>query len=144
MAQWRGPCGGWDFLKPLNVVGLSWLTRLCNLALRCLWTGRLGWWFPCSRRVCSNYRAITVFILSEKVYARVLEKSFRKNNVGFDLVVECWTVTLSSQGYSNVCGSFPKQSTCVLWSWKKQSNAQASEIWGVWLVVTGHSVPVKS
>ncbi|KAI3358077.1 hypothetical protein L3Q82_003088 [Scortum barcoo] len=36
-----------EYLKSLDVVGLSWLTRLCNIAWRlgqCLWCGKLGWW----------------------------------------------------------------------------------------------------
>ncbi|TKS65587.1 NLR family CARD domain-containing protein 3 CARD15-like protein [Collichthys lucidus] len=42
-----------EFLKALDVVGLSWLTRLCNIA----WTSgavpldwQTGWWFPSSKR----------------------------------------------------------------------------------------------
>ena len=32
-----------EFLEALDVVGLSWLTCLCNIAwVRCFWTGRLG------------------------------------------------------------------------------------------------------
>ncbi|KAL7877601.1 hypothetical protein SRHO_G00042440 [Serrasalmus rhombeus] len=38
-----------ESLKALDVVGLSWLTRLFNIAWtsggRCHWTGRLGWWW---------------------------------------------------------------------------------------------------
>ncbi|KAI3354306.1 hypothetical protein L3Q82_018492 [Scortum barcoo] len=36
-----------EYLKSLDVVGLSWLTRLCNIAWRLgqyLWSGKLGWW----------------------------------------------------------------------------------------------------
>ncbi|KAI3369910.1 hypothetical protein L3Q82_024720 [Scortum barcoo] len=36
-----------EYLKSLDVVGLSWLTRLCNIAWRLgtvyLWSGKLGW-----------------------------------------------------------------------------------------------------
>ncbi|KAI3359375.1 hypothetical protein L3Q82_002875 [Scortum barcoo] len=70
-----------EYLKSLDVVGLSWLTRLCNIAWR-LGTVPLEWQtgvvFPLfkkgDRRVCSNYRGITLLSLPGKVYARVLEK----------------------------------------------------------------------
>ena len=38
-----------EFLKALDVVGLSWLTRLCNIMWtsgKYLWIGRIGWSFP--------------------------------------------------------------------------------------------------
>ncbi|KAL7854802.1 hypothetical protein SRHO_G00169920 [Serrasalmus rhombeus] len=71
-----------EFLKALDVVGLSWLTRLFNIA----WTSGavpLDWqtgvvvplFKKGDRRVCSNYRGITLLSLPGKVYAGVLEKS---------------------------------------------------------------------
>ncbi|TWW73543.1 hypothetical protein D4764_15G0009370 [Takifugu flavidus] len=65
-----------EFLKALDVVGLSWLTRLCNMA----WTSgkvlpdwQTGVVVPLfkkgSRRVCSNYRGITLLSLPGKVYS---------------------------------------------------------------------------
>ncbi|TWW77345.1 hypothetical protein D4764_12G0007350 [Takifugu flavidus] len=71
------------YLKALDVVGLSWLTRLCNIA----WTSGavpLDWqtgvvvpiFKSGDQRVCSNYR-ITLLSLPGKVYARVLEKRIR-------------------------------------------------------------------
>ena len=44
-----------EFLKALDVVGLSWLTRLSTAASRghrgqCPWIGRLGWWSLFLRR----------------------------------------------------------------------------------------------
>ncbi|KAI3364540.1 hypothetical protein L3Q82_011329 [Scortum barcoo] len=65
-----------EYLKSLDVVGLSWLTRLCNIAWR-LGTVPLG---------------ITLLSLPGKVYARVLERrirpivdhpGFRRNNAVF-------------------------------------------------------------
>ncbi|KAI3359807.1 hypothetical protein L3Q82_014176 [Scortum barcoo] len=50
-----------EYLKSLDVVGLSWLTRLCNIAWR-LGTVPLG---------------ITLLSLPGKVYARVLERRIR-------------------------------------------------------------------
>ena len=72
------------YLKALDVVGLSWLTRLCNIA----WTSgavplewQTGVVVPIfkkgDQRVCSNYRGITLLSLPGKVYARVLERRVR-------------------------------------------------------------------
>uniref|UniRef100_A0AAY5KH73 Reverse transcriptase domain-containing protein n=1 Tax=Esox lucius TaxID=8010 RepID=A0AAY5KH73_ESOLU len=73
-----------EYLKSLDVVGLSWLTRLCNIAWRS-GTVPLGWqtgvvvplFKKGDRRVCSNYRGITLLSLPGKVYARVLERRIR-------------------------------------------------------------------
>uniref|UniRef100_A0AAV2MSF8 Endonuclease/exonuclease/phosphatase domain-containing protein n=1 Tax=Knipowitschia caucasica TaxID=637954 RepID=A0AAV2MSF8_KNICA len=73
-----------DYLKSLDVVGLSWLTRLCNIAWRSgvvpmEW--QTGVVVPLykkgDRRVCSNYRGITLFSLPSKVYSKVLERRLR-------------------------------------------------------------------
>ena len=72
------------YLKALDVVGLSWLTRLCNIA----WTSgevplewQTGVVVPVfkkgDQRVCSSYRGITLLSLPSKVYSRVLEKRVR-------------------------------------------------------------------
>uniref|UniRef100_A0A674P165 Reverse transcriptase domain-containing protein n=1 Tax=Takifugu rubripes TaxID=31033 RepID=A0A674P165_TAKRU len=73
-----------EFLKALDVVGLSWLTRLCNIA----WTSGavlLDWETRVvvplkegDRRVCSNYRGITLLGLPGKVYSGVLERRVRR------------------------------------------------------------------
>uniref|UniRef100_A0A669BJZ3 Reverse transcriptase domain-containing protein n=1 Tax=Oreochromis niloticus TaxID=8128 RepID=A0A669BJZ3_ORENI len=73
-----------EFLKALDIVGLSWLTRLYNVAWR---SGAvpLDWQTGVvvpifkrgDRRVCSNYRGITLLSLPGKVYARVLERRVR-------------------------------------------------------------------
>ncbi|TWW73510.1 hypothetical protein D4764_15G0009040 [Takifugu flavidus] len=63
-----------EFLKVLDVVGLLWLTRLCNIA----WTSGavpLDWqtgvvvplFKKGDRRVCSNYRGITLLSLPDDV-----------------------------------------------------------------------------
>ncbi|KAM4534591.1 uncharacterized protein V3H82_024506 [Fundulus diaphanus] len=70
-----------EYLKALDVVGLCWLTRLCNIA----WTSGavpLDWqtgvvvplFKKGDRRVCSNYRGITLLSLPGKVYSGVLER----------------------------------------------------------------------
>ncbi|KAK3540701.1 hypothetical protein QTP70_034657 [Hemibagrus guttatus] len=73
-----------EYLKSLDVVGLSWLTRLCNIAWQS-GTVPLDWatgvvaplFKKGDRRVCSNYRGITLLSLPGKVYSRVLEKRVR-------------------------------------------------------------------
>ncbi|KAI3358712.1 hypothetical protein L3Q82_015123 [Scortum barcoo] len=101
-----------EYLKSLDVVGLSWLTRLCNIAWR-LGTVPLEWqtgvvvplFKKGDRRVCSNYRGITLLSLPGKVYARVLERRIRpivdpdpriqEEQCGFRVpVVEHWTSSL--------------------------------------------------
>uniref|UniRef100_A0A8C6M0A0 Reverse transcriptase domain-containing protein n=1 Tax=Nothobranchius furzeri TaxID=105023 RepID=A0A8C6M0A0_NOTFU len=74
-----------EFLKALDVVGLCWLTRLCNIA----WTSgavpldrQTGVVVPLFKkgghRVCSNYRGITLLSLPGKVYSGVLERRVRR------------------------------------------------------------------
>ncbi|KAK3512120.1 hypothetical protein QTP70_031238 [Hemibagrus guttatus] len=73
-----------EYLKSLDVVGLSWLTRLCNIAWRS-GTVPLDWangvvvplFKKGDRRVFSNYREITLLSLPGKVYSRVLERRVR-------------------------------------------------------------------
>ncbi|KAK3518362.1 hypothetical protein QTP86_018292, partial [Hemibagrus guttatus] len=73
-----------EYLKSLDVVGLSWLTRLCNIAWQS-GTVPLDWttgvviplFKKGDRRVCSNYRGITLLSLPGKVYSRVLERRVR-------------------------------------------------------------------
>ncbi|KAK3525971.1 hypothetical protein QTP70_011784 [Hemibagrus guttatus] len=73
-----------EYLKSLDVVGLSWLTRLCNIAWRS-GTVPLDWatgvvvplFKKGDRRVCSKYRGITLLSLPGKVYSRVLERRVR-------------------------------------------------------------------
>ncbi|KAK3575581.1 hypothetical protein QTP86_030516 [Hemibagrus guttatus] len=73
-----------EYLKSLDVVGLSWLTRLCNITWRS-GTVPLDWAtgvvVPLFKkgdwRVCSNYRGITLLSLPGKVYSRVLERRVR-------------------------------------------------------------------
>ncbi|KAK3517717.1 hypothetical protein QTP70_016386 [Hemibagrus guttatus] len=73
-----------EYLKSLDVVGLSWLTRICNIAWRS-GTVPLDWatgvvvplFKKGDRRVCSNYRGITLLSLPGKVYSRVLERRVR-------------------------------------------------------------------
>ncbi|KAK3541730.1 hypothetical protein QTP86_002114 [Hemibagrus guttatus] len=72
-----------EYLKSLDVVGLSWLTRLCNMVWRSGtvpldWATRVVILFKKGdRRVCSNYRGITLLSLPGKVYSRVLERRVR-------------------------------------------------------------------
>uniref|UniRef100_A0A671TZG4 Reverse transcriptase domain-containing protein n=1 Tax=Sparus aurata TaxID=8175 RepID=A0A671TZG4_SPAAU len=73
-----------EYLKSLDVVGLSWLTRLYSIAWQS-GTVPLDWqtgvvvplFKKGDRRVCSNYRGITLLSLPGKVYSRVLERRIR-------------------------------------------------------------------
>lgn len=73
-----------EYLKSLDVVGLFWLTRLCSIAWQS-GTVPLEWqtgvvvplFKKGVRRVCSNYRGITLLSLPGKVYARVFERRIR-------------------------------------------------------------------
>ncbi|KAK3512519.1 hypothetical protein QTP70_015647, partial [Hemibagrus guttatus] len=73
-----------EYLKSLDVVGQSWLTRLCNIAWQS-GTVPLDWVtgvvVPLFKkgdwRVCSNYRGITLLSLPGKVYSKVLERRVR-------------------------------------------------------------------
>ncbi|KAK3541858.1 hypothetical protein QTP86_008196 [Hemibagrus guttatus] len=73
-----------EYLKSLDVVGLSWLTRLCNIAWRS-GTVPLDWatrvviplFKKGEQRVCSNNRGITLLSLTGKVYSGVLERRVR-------------------------------------------------------------------
>ncbi|KAI3370903.1 hypothetical protein L3Q82_007412 [Scortum barcoo] len=90
-----------EYLKSLDVVGLSWLTRLCNIAWR-LGTVPLVWqtgvvvplFKKGDRRVCSNYRGITLLSLPQD-------------------------------------GSLPNQSTCALWIWRRHSTVSLVVFCGV-------------
>ncbi|KAK3520782.1 hypothetical protein QTP70_032353 [Hemibagrus guttatus] len=70
--------------ESLDVVGLSWLTCLCNISWQS-GTVSLDWAtgvvIPLFKkgdwRVCSNYRGITFLSLPGKVYSRVLERRVR-------------------------------------------------------------------
>ncbi|KAK3568142.1 hypothetical protein QTP86_031382, partial [Hemibagrus guttatus] len=74
-----------EYLKSLDVVGLSWLTRLGNIAWQS-GTVALDWvtgvviplFKKGDRRVCSKYRGITLLSLPGKVYSRVLERRVLK------------------------------------------------------------------
>uniref|UniRef100_A0A672ZD16 Reverse transcriptase domain-containing protein n=1 Tax=Sphaeramia orbicularis TaxID=375764 RepID=A0A672ZD16_9TELE len=73
-----------EYLKSLDVQGLSWLTRLCNIAWQS-GTVPLDWqtgvvvplFKKGDRRMCSNYRGITLLSLPGKVYSKVLERRIR-------------------------------------------------------------------
>ncbi|KAM9358371.1 uncharacterized protein ABDE67_003862 [Symphorus nematophorus] len=70
-----------EYLKSLDVVGLSWLTRLCSIAWQS-GTVPMEWqtgvvvplFKKGDRRVCSNYRGITLLSLPGKVYSRAFDR----------------------------------------------------------------------
>jgi len=68
-----------EMLKALHIVGLSWLTRLVNVVWRSgtvpvEWQVVVPMLKKGDRRVCSNYRGITLLSLPGKAYSRVLER----------------------------------------------------------------------
>ncbi|KAK7939602.1 hypothetical protein WMY93_002928 [Mugilogobius chulae] len=151
-----------EYLKSLDVVGLSWLTRLCNIAWQ---TGivPLDWqtgvvvplFKKGDRRVCSNYRGITHSaspVKSTPGYWRGESNlGFRRSSVVFVLVVEHWTSSTLSIECSRVHGSLPNQSTCALWIWRRHltvslvvSCGEFSESTGSGPFAQGGSVPVRS
>ncbi|KAI3372917.1 hypothetical protein L3Q82_023365 [Scortum barcoo] len=156
-----------EYLKSLDVVGLSWLTRLCNIAWR-LGTVPLEWqtgvvvplFKKGDRRVCSNYRGITLLSLPGKVYARVLERRIRpivdpriqEEQCGFSS--RSWNTgpaLYPPQGAWRVYGSLPNQSTCALWIWRRHSTVSlvvfcgecSMRVWGPGAFAKGCSVSVR-
>ncbi|KAI3362600.1 hypothetical protein L3Q82_001686 [Scortum barcoo] len=118
-----------EYLKSLDVVGLSWLTRLCNIAwwlgtVPLKWqTGMVVPLFKKGTGECSKFQL-------QGIIARVLERRFRpivnpriqEEQCGFrPLVVEHWTSSIPSTGCLRVYGSLPNQSTCALWIWRRHS-----------------------
>ncbi|KAI3362481.1 hypothetical protein L3Q82_012769 [Scortum barcoo] len=127
-----------EYLKSLDVVGLSWLTRLCNIAWR-LGTVPLEWqtgvvvplFKKGDRRVCSNYRGITLLSLpweglcqgtgeensadSRPSDSGGTMRFFRPGRGTLD------PASIPSTGCLRVYGSLPNQSTCALWIWRRHS-----------------------
>ncbi|KAI3360636.1 hypothetical protein L3Q82_002501 [Scortum barcoo] len=102
-----------EYLKSLDVVGLSWLTRLCNIAYggwgQYLWSGKLGWWSLFLKRGRGTGECVPTtegshFSASPgrstpgywrgELAADSPTLGFRRNNAVFVLVVEQWTSSL--------------------------------------------------
>ncbi|KAI3357887.1 hypothetical protein L3Q82_016268 [Scortum barcoo] len=74
-----------EYLKSLDVVGLSWLTHASATLHggwgQYLWSGKLGWWSLFLKRgtgeCVPTTEGITLLSLPGKVYARVLERRIR-------------------------------------------------------------------
>ncbi|KAI3359838.1 hypothetical protein L3Q82_014194, partial [Scortum barcoo] len=119
-----------EYLKSLDVVGLSWLTRLCK---HCMEVGdsasgvaNLGWWSLFLKRGTGEcvpttggshfsaspkeglHQGTGEENLADSPYPRILEEqcSF------FVPVMEHWTSSIPSM---------PNQSTCALWIWRRHS-----------------------
>ena len=107
-----------------HIVGVSWLTRLFNVA----WesgTVPVAWqtgvvvpiFKKGDRRVCSNYREITLLSLPGKVYSRVLERrlwpivepQIQEEQCGFHpgrgTVDQLFTLARLLEGGMGVCSS---------------------------------------
>ncbi|KAI3366592.1 hypothetical protein L3Q82_009277 [Scortum barcoo] len=160
-----------EYLKSLDVVGLSWLTRLCNIAWRLgtvplEWqTGVvvLGWWSLFLKRGPESVFQLQRDHTSQppgKVYARVLERrirpivglpGFRRNNAVFVLVGTVDQLyTLHSRvlrGFMGVCPTSPHvlcgsgEGIRPCPSW--YSVGSAPRVWGPGAFAKGCSVSVR-
>ncbi|KAI3367581.1 hypothetical protein L3Q82_026423 [Scortum barcoo] len=171
--EWQGATGvdeiRPEYLKSLDVVGLSWLTRLCNIAWR-LGTVPLVWqtgvvvplFKKGDRRVCSNYRGSHFSASLGRSTPGYWRGEFghadsRPSDSGGTmrfsvvLVVEHWTSSIPSTGCLRVYGSLPNQSTCALWIWRRHSTVSlvvfcggcSMRVWGPGAFAKGCSVSVR-
>ncbi|TWW68268.1 hypothetical protein D4764_19G0000660 [Takifugu flavidus] len=112
-----------EFLKALDVVGLSWLTRLCNIA----WTSGavpLDWQ---TGVVVPLFKKITFLSLPDKVYSGVLERRVRRivepriqeEQCGFHsgrgTVDQLYTLSRVFKG----AWEFAQPVHSVLWTWRR-------------------------
>ncbi|KAI3374207.1 hypothetical protein L3Q82_006065 [Scortum barcoo] len=143
-----------EYLKSLDVVGLSWLTRLCNIAWR-LGTVPLEWqtgvvvplFKKGDRRVCSNYRGDHT---SQPPREGLRQGTGEENSAdsrppvqeeqcgfrpGRGTVDQLYTLRRVPRV---LYGSLPNQSTCpcALWIWRRHSTVSlvVPVLWGVLLV----------
>ncbi|KAI3365660.1 hypothetical protein L3Q82_010734 [Scortum barcoo] len=156
-----------EYLKSLDVVGLSWLTRLCNIAWR-LGTVPLEWqtgvvvplFKKGDRRVCSNYRGITLLSLPGRSHARVLERRIRPIvdplDSGGTMRFSSWSWNSGpalyppqgARGFMGVCPTSPSHVLCGSGegirpcpSW--YSVGSAPRVWGPGAFAKGCSVSVR-
>ncbi|XP_061537112.1 uncharacterized protein LOC133404806 [Phycodurus eques] len=143
-----------EFLKALEVVGLSWLACFCNIA----WTVPLDWqtgevvplFKKGDRMVWSNYTLLSSLPKAAPSHSsaspvRSIQRCrrggsvgksnlrFRRSSVVFALAVEQRTSSTTSAGSSRVPGSSSNQSTCVLWTWRRRSTVSLGESCGGFL-----------
>ncbi|KAI3363179.1 hypothetical protein L3Q82_011552 [Scortum barcoo] len=128
-----------EYLKSLDVVGLSWLTCLCNIAWR-LGTVPLEWQTGVVVPLWGKKGGPeSVFQLQgitlqpqppreglrqgtgEENSADSRPSDSGRNNAVFVPVMEHWTSSILSAGCLRVYGSLPNQSTCALWIWRRHS-----------------------
>ncbi|KAI3351539.1 hypothetical protein L3Q82_020383 [Scortum barcoo] len=141
-----------EYLKSVDVVGLSWLTCLCNIAWRLgtvpLGVANQGWWSLFLKRGTGechpNYRGITRFsaALPGKVSTpEVLERRIRpivdpriqEEQCGFrpgrGTLDQLYTL---HAGCLRVYGSLPNQSTCALWIWRRHHSTVSLVVFCGW------------
>ncbi|KAI3377613.1 hypothetical protein L3Q82_008772 [Scortum barcoo] len=127
-----------EYLKSLDVVGLSWLTRLCNIAWR-LGTVPLewqtkGWWSlflkrgtgECVPTTGGSHFSASPGRSTPQGTGEENSADSRPSDSGGTMrfssrVVEHWTSSILSAGCLRVYGSLPNQSTCALWIWRRHS-----------------------
>ncbi|KAI3358894.1 hypothetical protein L3Q82_015286 [Scortum barcoo] len=132
-----------EYLKSLDVVGLSWLTRLCNIAWR-LGTVPLEW------------QTGVVVPLFKKGYWRgefgpIVDPRIQEEQCGFHPGRGTLDqLSIPSTGCLRVYGSLPNQSTCALWIWRRHSTVslvvfcgECSASMGSGAFVKGCSVSVR-
>ncbi|XP_051936003.1 uncharacterized protein LOC127610201 [Hippocampus zosterae] len=144
-----------EFLKALDVVGLSWLTRLCNIAWS---TGRvpLDWQTGAvvplfkkgDRSVPTTEGSHSSASLVRSIQGcwrggSVRKSSLRlsRSSVVFVPAVEQWTSSTPLAGSLRVCGNSPNQSTCVLWTWRRRLTVSLGEFCGGCFVGMGYRTP---
>ena len=103
-----------EMLKALDIVGLSWLTRLFNVAWGSGTVPVVVTFFKKGdRRVCSNYWGITLLSLPGFIpgclkggSGRLSNLNFRRSNMDSVLAVEQWTSSLPLLGCWGVAWEF--------------------------------------
>ena len=131
-----------EFLRALDVVGISWLTRLCSIA----WTSgtvtldwQIGVVVPLfkkgDRRLCSNYRGITLLSHPGKVYLGALERRIRRIVESRIQEVQCGFRPGRGTVYQlytlgRILEGAWEFATCVLWTWRKRSTVYLGECCG--------------
>ncbi|KAI3360714.1 hypothetical protein L3Q82_012865 [Scortum barcoo] len=152
------------YLKALDVVGLSSLTRLCNIAHghrgQCLWRGQTGVVVQ-TREVCSNYRGITLLSLPwEGLRQGTAEESPTDSRTsdsggtmwfcrpGRGTMDQLFTLGRVLEGaweftqpvYMRFCSS--GEGLTHRAGAQRHSVGALLRIWGGWPLIKGHSIPV--
>ena len=132
-----------EMLKALGVEGLSWMTRLFNIAWKSgtvprEWqTGVVAPLFKKGdQRLCANYRGITLLSLPGKVFSKVLERRIRpivepqiqEEQCGFrpghGTTDQLFTLSRILEG------AWKFAQPCVLWIWRRRMTGSPGMFFG--------------